>query len=299
MFFQDKVKNALNSDKSFKVCFKEESSSCVPNSTLSIIDDKNQFVKNSKDIAECLFNIQKGNNAAGILLIIKGTICNKIACIIMKVERDSGAQLVLDEKTKTFNAEEVHDLMLTKKTKIFKVALFVKRNEFSIDYDGFLMDYQINIKDRNGTNTFFLDFMGCYPYDDPKIATKKFYMYTKEFIDTIADDLIRAKYTQDLNSYLQRNQNTINPREFANDYMKETEHKNQYKDYLESKGMEFNPYTKDNSLINSHIQRILLEFENGISILGAKGSLEKVNLSRDNTTNVCTATISSKIKKIK
>jgi hypothetical protein len=161
------------------------------------------------------------------------------------------------------------------------------------------MDYQINIKDRNGTNTFFLDFMGCYPYDDPKIATKKFYMYTKEFIDTIADDLIRAKYTQDLNSYLQRNQNTINPREFANDYMKETEHKNQYKDYLESKGMEFNPYTKDNSLINSHIQRILLEFENGISILGVKGSLEKVNLSRDKTTNVCTATISSKIKKIK
>jgi hypothetical protein len=217
----------------------------------------------------------------------------------MKVERDSGAQLVLDEKTKTFNAEEVHDLMLTKKTKIFKVALFVQRNEFSIDYDGFLMDYQINIKDRNGTNTFFLDFMGCYPYDDPKIATKKFYMYTKEFIDTIADDLIRAKYTQDLNSYLQRNQNTINPREFANDYMKETEHKNQYKDYLESKGMEFNPYTKDNSLINSHIQRILLEFENGISILGVKGSLEKVNLSRDKTTNVCTATISSKIKKIK
>jgi hypothetical protein len=63
--------------------------------------------------------------------------------------------------------------------------------------------------------------------------------------------------------------------------------------------MEFNPYTKDNSLINSHIQRILLEFENGISILGVKGSLEKVNLSRDKTTNVCTATISSKIKKIK
>ena len=300
LFFQDKVKAALNSDQAFKVCLRDETDSSVPRCVRTILNSDDEFIESSKEIATNLFNFQKGSNSAGILLIIKARIINHHVCVILKLERDNGAQLVLDHTTRTFNVEEVRDLMLTKKTKVFKVALLVNRDDYAIDYDGVLMDYQINIKDKKGTNSFFLDFMGCFPFDDPKMATKNFYNLTREFIDGITDVLIRAKYVQDLNSYLQMNQNTISPREFANNYMIETEHKNQYEQFLLSKSFAFETYTKDNTLINSHVEKILLQFENGISIMGSNGSLEgKVNLQRNEQTDICTAIIESKIKKIK
>lgn len=300
LFFQDKVKNALNGDQAIKVCFKEETEYSVPGCVNNILNSDISFIEESKDIATNLFRSQKGNNSAGILLIIKGNIVNKSICIIIKLERDNGAQLVLNPETNTFNVEEVQDLMLTKKTKIFKVALFAKRTDFEINYDGILMDYQINFKDKRGTNSFFLDFMGCYPHGDPKIATKDFYNYTKEFIDTIPDVLTRAKYTQDLNSYLQNNQNTISPNEFSRDFMVSTEHKNQYQHFLSDRGFAFETFTKDNTLIHSHIEKILLQFDNGISILGSNGLLDgRVDLECDEETEICKATISSKIKKIK
>lgn len=300
VFFQDKVKAALNSDQAFKVNFKEETESSVPLSICRIIESEECFIEKTKDIAANLFDFQKGNNSAGILLIIKGVIIDKPVCVILKLERDNGAQLVLNNETQTFNVEEVQNLMLTNKTKIFKVALIVSRNDYDVDYDGIIMDYQINIKNKKETNSFFLDFMGCNPYLDPKIATKNFYNYTKDFINKIPDILKRAKYTQDLNSYLQINQNTISPTEFANNYMADTEHKNQYQQYLSEKGFAFETYIKDNTLIISHIRKIMLEFENGISIIGTNGSLaDNVELTRDESTDICTAKISSRINTIK
>lgn len=300
LFFQDKVKAALNSDQAMKVCFQNGTLSSVPNCIMNLLESDDDFIDSSKNIAMNLFNIQKGCNSAGILLIIKGRIISHQVCVILKLERDNGAQLVLDQTTRTFNVEEVRDLMLTSKTKVFKVALIVRRDNFSVDYDGMLMDYQINIKNKKGTKSFFLDFMGCFPYDDPKIATKNFYNYTRDFIDNISDILTRAKYTQDLNSYLQMNQNTISPREFANNYLICTEHKNQYEQFLSSKNFAFETYTKDNTLIDARVNKILLQFENGISILGSNGSLEgKVSLQRNEETDICTATINSRIKKIK
>jgi len=299
-FFQDKIKGALTSDQSFKVCFKEETASSVPNCVQRIVASDDDFVNISKDIATNLYNIQMGNNAAGVLLIIKGHIANLPICVILKLERDNGAQLVLNEETKTYNVEEVRDLMLTKKTKIFKVALFFNRVQFTTNYDGQLMDYQINPKNKKDLNTFFLDFMGCFPYADPKNSTKLFYEYTKKYIDTIPDLLMRSKYTQDLNSYLQKNQTTINPQEFANDYMTETEHKNQYREHLQNKNFEFATYQKDTSFIDVHIRKFMIEFENGITILGANGTFEdKVTLTKNEETGECTAEITSKIKKIK
>lgn len=299
-FFQDKIKAALNSEQSFKVCFKEETESSVPSCVQSIVSSDDNFVNLSKDIATNLYNFQMGNNSAGILLILKGHISNLPTCVILKLERDSGAQLVLNEETKTFNVKEVEDLMLTKKTKIFKVALLFDRSQSATNYDGQLMDYQINPKNKKDLNTFFLEFMGCFPYADPKTSTKLFYEYTKEYINTIPDILTRSKYTQDLNSYLQKNQTTINPREFADDYMAETEHKNQYRTHMQSKNFEFTTYHKDTSFVDTQIRKFMVEFENGIAILGTNGTFEdKVTLTKNEETGECKAEITSKIKKIK
>lgn len=217
LFFKDKVIQALASDKAFKVSFDPDNDSPVSYLVTDMLKSNcADIVTSSTAIAKQLFEIQVGNNASGILVIMFGKINTSGTCIILKLERDQGAQLKLDPKTKSYNIEEVKDLMLTKKTKIYKVALFVLKSDFTVKFDGMVMDYQIDVKAKKEVITFFIQkFLGCKPFEEPKITTQKFYNYTRAYIFTIADDILKAKYLQDLNSYIQKNSSIINPKEFA------------------------------------------------------------------------------------
>lgn len=73
LFFKDKIVKALQGDKAFKVLYDSENS--APTSRLIgqiLSKEADLFVDTSKGLAKHLFDIQEGNNAAGILLIIAG-----------------------------------------------------------------------------------------------------------------------------------------------------------------------------------------------------------------------------------
>lgn len=300
LFFKGKINSALQSDRSFKICYDSESDSQVPLYVSKILSDEKDFIEQSRAITQRLFDIQAGNNAAGIVMIIRATIKGLPVCIILKLERDKGAQLKLDAKTRTYNAAEVENLMLTEKTKIYKVALFIDRGTFKTKHDGMIADYQINITTKRETNTFFMDdFLGCKPYSDPKITTKAFYDLTYSYINTIENPITKAKYIEHLNSYLQKNQTTISPREFATDYFEDTQHKNDYKKFLELKSFSFGSFLKENTLVESHIRKILIDFDNGISILGTGGTLDDNVKLEELKNGLHKAEITAKIKKVK
>jgi hypothetical protein len=115
-FFKESIIKALGRDRAFKICYNAKSDSPVNKCINSILTDKKKFVHQSKEIGQHLFNIQKGNNASGILFILKCDLSNHKVCVIMKLERDDGARLTLNEATKSFDISEVKDLMLTSKS---------------------------------------------------------------------------------------------------------------------------------------------------------------------------------------
>lgn len=299
MFFKTKIIQALSSDRSIKVVYNPESTSPVSllvGKQLNIKD--NEFIKFSKEITKHLFTIQGGHNSGGIMVIMQGEVSGTRYLIIMKLERDNGVQLSMDLKTNTIDIVEVQDLMLTNKTKVFKIALLFERID-KIDFDGQIMDFQVDLKQKEELSNFFMSaFLGCKPYKDPKITTQEFYRYTKSFIKTIDDEILKAKYLQDLNSYIQINTRSLSPRTFTDNYLADTAHKNKYKDYLKEKNFSFGSFIKDTALISSKIKKISIEFMNGITILGEKGTLEnKVKLT-DNGKGMHKAEIISKIKNI-
>jgi hypothetical protein len=299
-FFKDKVVQSLSSDKAFKICFEDESTSPISWITNEFLkSDGSKIVSQSKAITKHLFEIQVGYNAAGILVVIFGKVNSFNTCIILKLEKDKGAQLTLDPKTHSYNIAEVEDLMLTQKTKIFKVAMFILRDNFKVKFDGLIMDYQIDIKEKKEATTWFIDkFLGCRAFEDPKITTQHFYNYTRTFIDTIPDDIERAKYIQDLNSYVQKNTLFLSPKEFADDYLKTTNHKNDYINYLQNKNFNLSSFPKDITQIEKHVKKITLAFENDISIIGNKGTFDK-KVKLDKLENGQTrAEIISKIRRI-
>jgi len=276
LFFNEKVVSSLGSNKELRVCYNSESVSPVSLYINQIISSEGtDLVEQSKLIAKYLFEIQKGQNASGILVVCYGKINNKGNCIIIKLERDQGAQLELDPITKTFNIKDVQDLMLTKKTKIYKVGLFINKSAFKVSFDGSIADLQIDSKSKKVVTTWFIeDFLGCVPIQNPKITTKNFYDYTTTFIQTIEDPIKKAKYIQDLNSYLQKNSHNISAKEFADDYM-ETADKDNYNKYLKEKKFRMSEFPKDNEYIDKKIKTITLLFINDIAIIGKKGTFDK------------------------
>lgn len=300
LFFKDKVVSALSSDKAFKISYDPESSSPISWQVSELLKEKGkQLIDISKAIAKHLYEIQVGVNAAGILVVIYGSINKFKTCVILKLERDQGAQLRLDPKTHSFNIQEVKDLMLTQKTKIFKVAMFISRDDFKTKFDGLIMDYQINVKQKKEVSTYFIDkFLGCKAFEDPKVTTKRFYNLTRTYIDTVDDQILKTKYIQDLNSYIQKNNNSLNPKEFADDYMKLSSHKNGYKDYLETKNFKFSSFPKDTQLIDNKVKRIAIVFENDVSIIGNKGAFDKSVKLEELENGKHRAEIISKIKRV-
>lgn len=226
IFFKQKIVDALKSDRAIKVVYNDESESpaCLLNSELFKTSSK--LIVNSQLMAKHLFEIQGGNNSGGILVTMFCKSGTQKAIIIMKLERDNGVQLKIDPATSSIDIQEVQNLMLTQKTKVFKVALMPCVPDYDVDYDGIVMDFQIDVKARNDSHTFFIsDFLGCKPFKDPKTTTQEFYKHTKSFIKLVDDEIKRAKYTQDLNSYLQKNSQRLSPAEFAKDYLTTAEHK--------------------------------------------------------------------------
>lgn len=300
VFFKDKIISSLQSNKELRVCYDTDNLSPVSTYINQIINSNGEdFVEQSKLMTKYLFEIQDGQNASGILVVIFGKINEQKTCIIIKLERDEGAQLELDTKTKSFNIKDVKDLMLTRKTKIYKVGLFVDKAVFKIKYDGSTADLQIDPKTKKEITTWFIEkFLGCIPLADPRGTTKKFYDLTTTFIQSIEDSIKKAKYTQDLNSYLQKNSHRISAREFADDYMETTE-KDRYNLYLKEKNFRMSEFPKDNTFIDNKIKTITMLFSNDIAIVGKKGTFDKnVKLERQNDGNT-KAEIISKVKSIR
>lgn len=302
--FKDKIVTALSSDKALKLIYNPESLSPVSAHSKSIIigdanSRKIDFVGNSKKIARHLFDIQKGNNNEGILVAIPVKANQKSALVLIKLEMDSGAQLVLNEKTKSFDINTIQDLMLTKKTRVYKIALLLEKSLQGVKYDVIVADNQIDMKAKKEIKSWFIsDFLGCMPYKDPKIVTQNFYNYTKTYIDTIEDDIKRAKYHQDLNSYLTKNSDFLNPQEFADDYLSTTKEKNNYKDYLTGKGFSFSIFSKDLSQIENKIRKMTIEFANGIILTSKNGKIDdKIKLEKTDEGQT-KATITSRLKNI-
>lgn len=300
VFFKEKVVESLQSKKELRVCYNTENVSPVSSYINQIINSNGtDLITQSKLMTKYLFEVQDGQNASGILVIIFGKINKNSTCIIIKLERDEGAQLELDHKTKSFNIKDVKDLMLTRKTKIYKVGLFVDKTVFNIEYDGSTADLQIDPKTKKEVTTWFIEkFLGCVPLADPRTTTKKFYDYTTTFIQSFEEPIKKAKYSQDLNSYLQKNSRRISAKEFADDYM-ETSDKDSYSKYLKEKEFRLSEFPKDNSLINNKIKKLTMTFANDVVIVGKKGTFKNdVNLQKQND-GTTKAEIVSKVKSIR
>lgn len=277
-YFREKIVGTLAA-AAFDVIFDTNSPSPVPSLVFDSLGPQTaDFVTMSRDIAHHLYNTQTGVNPPGLLCVAQVRIEQRRAVAIIKLEREAGVRLQQDQLQgkSTFRLEHIRDLMLTEKTKVFKVGLFVQMDTTLESIEGAVSDNQRGYYPTTEVADFFLrKFLGCNLREAPEVTTKRLFHATEGFIhEEVTEPEVKACYEIALLAELGSQARTFDPRAFARRHLR-VEDRQKYVDYLGNAAVAPQPFDKDISLIETRLKRIQLEFQSGIAVLGSPETFQE------------------------
>jgi hypothetical protein len=268
IFFRDKFIETIGGAASFNVVFNEKTTSPVPTIIADLLlSTSSDFIADSRAMAQHLHNSQTGVNPGGLVTVADCKIDRTRVIGILKLEKEEGVRLAQTshEGKRTFDVRLIRDLILTKKTKLFKIGLFSATEQQEIA--GIVCDEQRGYLPRTEIAGFFLTgFLGCRLVDDPRVTTKKFFMAAQDFFnEKITDPGVRAEALTHLVSELLSHRTQLNVKTFARDYLP-PEQRQAFVTHLQEHGVAHPTIVKDNALIASQTKKMAIEFQNGISV---------------------------------
>lgn len=272
VYIKKRVISSLKSSQAFDIVFDPTSTSPVPKLVLEHTAEggKGNFVLASQQMAQHLYNIQTGTNPAGLLTVIDCSINGLEALGILKLEKEEGARIAqgLVGGKRTYDIKVLRDLILTEKTKVFKIGLFVQLGASLDSYDAAASDHQRGLYHRTEVADFFLKrFLGCRLTEEPEVSTKRFFEIAEEFLNEHVDDpLRRVKYHNHLVSELTSETGAVAPKAFAQKFLV-TADRQRFLDYLKDKSGPVGSFSLDTSLIKTRLEKEVYEFQSGVSIV--------------------------------
>ena len=225
-FFHDRISSTIGSTSAFDIEFCQELSDnqtqvavqqyfdIVKKFGFPLSDD--EAIRITQNIAKSLHKVQNAKNPGGILSFFPchNNIQNGLA--ILKVEREVGVRIRRGTNLQgkvTFNAEHIRDLMLTGKTKLFKVVLFYEQEGRVV---GVVSDQQQGAYSKDVADFFLTDFLGCQLREESKVSTRNFYDLVNNFINSEnLTDKERLNLRTHLVSEISNNQENLNVVTFA------------------------------------------------------------------------------------
>ena len=286
-YIRDKVVGTL-ANNSFPVVFDTSSGSPVPSLVMDNLGNQTTpFVDASQSLALHLFQTQKGYNPPGLLAVAQTKIEGIRSLALMKLEREAGARVAATQfqGKSTFDVEHLRDLMLTDKTRVFKVGFFVQEGSTLGSIHGLVSDNQSAQWHKSDVADFFLrGFLGCELREEPRVTTRNYLDATEEWINSsVTDPVSKTRYEVATLAEMQRNVSSINPRTFAHQHL-ELPDRQSYINHLQERQVPVTEFPKDNSMIEPRLRRISMELESGVVILGKTDVFEeKVHITEIDT----------------
>jgi hypothetical protein len=269
LYFRDKITKSLGSTKSYDISLDPVAQSPFPGLLKKYLDaPRADFVEVSQKMAEHLHNIQDGTNAGGLLAVIDCAVGDDRAVGIIKLEKEEGVNIkqMMLKGLPTFDLQVLKSLVLTEKTRIYKVALFVALPG-SDEYDAAASDNQTGYGSYNELASFFLKrFLGCKLKKEPIVATSHFFEAAKTFFNEVVDDPEkRVQYHDHVVSEMLSQSPTISSEQFAETYLP-VDLRQRFVSHLEAKEVPAN-FPKNTELINRRLKKTLYEFGSGIQVI--------------------------------
>ncbi len=267
-FFREKMAASLGS-AAYEVEFDPQTTSPLPAWITALLAPRPpSFVATSQEMANHLHQSQTGISPEGLLTVIRATVEGRRAIAILKLEKEEGTRVRRPnvQGHRTLSVDHARDLMLTGKTRVFKVGLFAP--ERSGEVEGLVCDKQ---KGYGATVAyFFLErFLGCQLKELPEVTTKRFFEATERFInDDVLEPETKARYQVALAAELGGTRTTVSPQAFANTNL-EPDDRTAFMNKVAEAGVTQPSFAKDNSLVRSHLQRIQWSFRSGVAVLAS------------------------------
>lgn len=228
------------------------------------------LVSTSQDMANHLHQTQSGINPEGLLTVIQARVENRRGIAILKLEKEEGTRVQRQkvQGMNTLSVDHVRDLMLTGKTKVFKVGLFAHVGTGAGPIQGMVCDRQ---KGSGGTVAyFFLErFLGCRLKELPELTTRRFYEATEKFInEDVLEPEKKGRYQVALAQELASTQTTVSAQAFAGTNL-DPDDRAAFIERVRESGIDQPAFQKDNSLIARRLQRIQWSFASGVAVLAS------------------------------
>lgn len=287
-FIRERVIGTLKG-RSFEVVDDPASTSPIPGLLRGqvVATPRSPFVPMTQSVAQHLHQVQTGANPAGLLVVLRGDL-DRHALGIMKLEREEAIRLnQLDLAGKrTFELEHLADLMLNKKTRVFKTGLFWAAGG---EIHGYVSDMQLGADLARAVANFFLhSFLGCKLLDDPATQTKRFWDTTEQFVnEQVSEPEQQNQYMIALTAEMRSQAGDVNPKAFAATHIDQG-HRDAFRATMNQAGLD-SIIVKDVNRIESKLRRIEFEFASGLRLSGPADVVEDrvtVEETEDGTTHV-------------
>jgi hypothetical protein len=281
-----KLTRVLDSKLAYPILFGPEAGSPIPKIVREYTKKEHKeapFVEATQALANHLYQVQHGAVSAGLLCVIEVAMDGNPGLILMKLEREAGAQLKIDKtdhKTR-FSMEVLDDLVLTDGTRLFKTAAFLRTGAGDDDFLLTACDSQHRVTDSSEMARFWIKYLGCALKEDPRVSTSKFYNTSIEFINTvITDPVLRTELYDSLHAELRSNKKTLVPKTFIDEYIPQ-EVKKEYREFLNEHHVSMTTFEKDVLDIKSKLKRKTFHSENGVVVSAPEASENLVEVTEE------------------
>ena len=275
-YFQRKIIESLTK-RGLDVGADLEGSPVARDSVAAIIEDVNELVPRSHDLARHLFSTQNRTNSDGLIAVARGTTDVGDVVSILKLEREQGLrlQIIQEGARRIADVEHLRNLTLTDKTKVFKTSILrLMDPPEAMSLSGRVSDDQRGVRAGEGVATFFLSrFLGCRLTVNPEVATRDFVAAVEDFINSLDDQERQAEYHVALLATLQSPSLDLSPAAFAETHLHD-EDLEPYMDALERQGLDPDlVFEKDLKLARAN--GFKWRFEHGMTLIGSLSDLEQ------------------------
>jgi hypothetical protein len=263
-----KLTRVISSTKAYSIRFLPDTKSPVPTQARLLtagIFNRKRFIDGSRELANYLFEQHTKATSPGLLCVIDAASGGNSAIVLMKLERERGAQLALsgEEGEKTFSMSVLNDLVLTDGTRLFKTAMFIRTGTGDDDFKAQACEGQYNVFSADDLAKFWMRFLGCGFVVEPRVATQRFFESTLDFIsNTVTEPTVKASIYEHLQSQMKANTRTFAPQTFIQEYVPE-EYQQPYRDHLETSKISLAQFRKDVSDIQTSLERKLFKTKKG------------------------------------
>lgn len=256
----------------------------ISNFWLTNQEDDN-FIMLSKELTRLLTVAQSdGRIPGGVVVVVKGiaTEYKKDFIAIIKAEKHDGFNITQEEGKNLF--KYFNNIVLSPQQKLHKLGYFVNnavkgRSIEKKDVDAFVYDSNTSAKSISSYADYFYNrFLGLNFRTDAEFITNKFFLSTRDFINTCVqvktDDKIIIQ--EDLRNYLETTSTSvINPNDFIRRTVMDGTIIDKYLEYVNTQGVPLRDTKKHLALVNKSMKERRIAFENRIKLYGPSESFKE------------------------